>query len=208
MPLVSIDIIGNECKVGLWKIEEDEDTLYALRPLSPSEKADIITLKNNKKRRQRLAYRVLLKQMLQRDFSLSYGENGKPYLEKEDIHLSVSHSGDYATVILSTTDKVGIDIEKISERMPALASHFLSPTEMQTIDIQNIELLHMYWGTKECLYKMYSEMQPLFSEHLSLKAFDSQHDSQTTAYIQINDFHAEHTIFFRKIENYMLVVGC
>ncbi|MDY0016080.1 MAG: 4'-phosphopantetheinyl transferase superfamily protein, partial [Bacteroidales bacterium] len=106
------------------------------------------------------------------------------------------------------TQKVGIDIEEISQRMPLLASRFLTAKEMKEIDLQNSKLLHVYWGAKECLYKIYADTHILFSEHLSLLPFDIEKDSQTTAYIDFNKLHAQHKVIFRSVDNYMLVIVC
>lgn len=205
MPLLWTENIDNVGTIGLWKIEEDEDTLLHLRPISKEEETHILHLKAKKKRKQRLAYRILLQEILQKDFLIRYDVNGKPFLEGEKLHLSVSHSGEYAAVFISPIHLVGIDIEKIRGNMPTLASHFLSKIEMKEIDTQNNELLHIYWGAKECLYKMYSDLKPLFSEHLSLQTFNPSVIQHTTAYISINDFKAKHLVYFRKIENTMLV---
>ncbi len=207
MPLLWIENIDNVGTIGLWKIDEDEQTLFGLRPVLTEEKEQLLALKADTKRRHRLAYRILLQEIIKKNFSLYYDDTGKPFIEGENVHLSVSHSGDYAAVILSPTQLVGIDIEKIREHMPSLASRFLSPTEMGEIDLQNKELLHIYWGAKECLYKMYSDKEPLFSEHLSLQKFNPSQSQHTTAHITLPDFKAEHTIYFRKIDTYMLVYG-
>lgn len=208
MPLVLLEDISPNTTFGIWKITEDETMLLSLRPLPPEEKEHILNLKNNRKRKQRLAYRVLLQQILKRDYCLTYAADGKPMLHKENLYLSVSHSGDYAAAIVSATQKVGIDIEEVSQRMPLLASRFLTAKEMKEIDLQNSKLLHVYWGAKECLYKIYADTHILFSEHLSLLPFDIEKDSQTTAYIDFNKLHAQHKIIFQSVDNYMLVIVC
>ena len=205
MPLYFIETIKSIGILGVWKIEEDENTLLRLRPIPENEKTQIEELKNEKKRCHRLAYRVLLKEILKKDFTIIYDENGKPYIKENKLFLSVSHSGNYVAVIISPTHKIGIDIERISNRMSALASRFLTSGEMQTIDLQNIESLHVYWGAKECLYKMYSDNKPIFNEQLSIQSFDITKDQQTTAYIKMHNFTATHQVCFRRIEDYMLV---
>ncbi|NLJ82287.1 MAG: 4'-phosphopantetheinyl transferase superfamily protein [Bacteroidales bacterium] len=205
MPLIGLENIENIGTLGLWKIKESEEILLKLRQLPAKEKEEINSLKNSKKRRQRLAYRILLKEILQKDFTLSYNTQGKPFIDNETLYFSVSHSDEYAAVLLSHTHLVGVDIEKISQRMPALASRFLTPKEMNEIDLQNIDLLHIYWGAKECLYKMYSEKTPLFSKHLTLKKFDILKQNHSIAHLSMEDLKAEYRLFFRKIEDYMLV---
>ncbi|MDD2621832.1 MAG: 4'-phosphopantetheinyl transferase superfamily protein [Bacteroidales bacterium] len=205
MPLCFIEEIGAVGSFGVWKIEEDESTLCSLRSLPPDEKEHMVALKNPKKRLHRLAYRVLLQSMLKVEFSILYDQNGKPFLKNQSYNLSVSHSKDYAAVFISPTHPVGIDVEQINERMPALASRFLSPNELKTIDLQNIELLHLYWGGKECLYKMYSERKPLFEQHLSIEYVDIKTSNYTRAHIHMDDYKATHQLYFRKIGDYMLV---
>lgn len=205
MPLCFIEEINSTGTLGIWKIEEDENTLLHMRPMPSSEKEHIEALKNEKKRRQRLAYRVLLQNILKQDFILTYNREGKPYFENRNDYVSISHSKDYAAVFVSKIQAVGIDIEKISERIPTLASRFLNSKEVNSLDLNNLDLLHIYWGAKECLYKMYSDKKPLFDQHLSLETFDIIKSKQTKAYIKMQDFSAEHQLAFRKINDYMLV---
>lgn len=205
MPLCFVEEIGAVGKLGVWKIEEDENTLLRMRPLPASEKEHIDVLKNEKKRRQRLAYRVLLQNLLKQDFILTYNSEGKPFFKNRQDFVSISHSKDYAAVFVSNIQAVGIDIEKISERMPMLASRFLNSKEENALDLNNLDLLHIYWGGKECLYKMYSDKKPLFDQHLSLETFDIIKSKHTKAYIKMEDFNAEHQLAFRKINDYMLV---
>lgn len=205
MPLCFIEEISLVGTLGVWKIEENENTLLRMRSLPPIEKGHIETLKNEKKRRQRLAYRILLQNILKQEFILTYDTAGKPSFVNRKDYVSVSHSKDYAAVFISPNLPIGIDIEQLSKRMPALASRFLSSSEVNSLDLNNLDLLHVYWGGKECLYKMYSNKKPLFDQHLSLETFDIIKSKQTKAYIKMQDFSAEHQLAFRKINNYMLV---
>lgn len=206
MPISLVEVIKGVGKWGIWEITEDEDTLLTLYSLSDTDKLYFDTIKNGKKRTQGLAYRVLLRHLLEQDISIVYNSKGKPFLENNTAHISVSHSGKYASAFVSPTHLVGIDIEKISERMPALASRFLTPLEMNTVNLKDSQLLHVYWGAKECLYKMYSDKEPLFSEHLLLQAFDF-YNPQKSSFISIktHDFEQKHRLFYKEIDGYMLV---
>ncbi len=66
--------------------------------------------------------RTLLKKAVLKEYgidtsamTIEFGDYGKPYFaERPDIHFSISHSGEYAAVVLSESE-VGIDIQKVVE---------------------------------------------------------------------------------------------
>jgi len=194
-------------EVSLWKTTETEDDLLSLRRLSKSEQSHLQLLKNPQKRLHWLSYRILLKEMLGGDFEMAYSENGKPVLISPKKFLSVSHSKDFAAIFLSDTQEIGIDIEKITDRIQKLFPRFLSPTEQQNSNLSDSVLLHLYWGAKEAVYKQFSQYRLLFAEQIQIAAIDME-KQQAVAKIQTADFQTETRIFFRIINDYMLVGSC
>ena len=84
---------------------------------------------------------------LLRSFSLStdlkgltYDEHGKPQLG--DLHISFSHSGNFAAVALSTECPVGIDIEVMGERVGRLYQRFLNEEELAECNTSDLSQLH------------------------------------------------------------------
>ena len=137
---------------GIWKIEESTETLLSLL-------VDTVELLEFKKHtrsesriRERVATRVLLKELLGEEVQINYTPSGKPSLRNKNIHLSISHTRGYAAVALSMYTVLGIDIEYISNRVKRVESMFIN--EDESIDTSNeIQHLLLHWSAKESMYK-------------------------------------------------------
>ena len=76
----------------------------------------------------------------------------------QKIHISISHTRDYAAVAYSTAGPIGLDIERISDRVERIAHRFTSTDEAAYIDTHGQQDRPMYhlinWSAKETLYKL------------------------------------------------------
>jgi phosphopantetheinyl transferase len=107
------------------------------------------------KRLQHLAGRFLL-QYLFPDFPyelIQLADTRKPYLPDEQYHFSISHCGDYAAAIVSSRNRVGVDVEIPVEKIERIKDKFLSDGEKSEWGIVNSEKL-----------KVKSETVPTFDE--------------------------------------------
>ena len=206
MPQFFSEKISEIGTVYVWKITETEAQLLSMRMLSQSEQSHLQLLKNPQKRLHWLAYRVLLKEVLGTDFELNYLDDGKPELVFPKRFLSVSHSKDFVTVFLSETHPVGVDIEKISDRIQQVVPKFLKETEQQNSDLSDSSLLHCYWGAKEAVYKLFHRQRLLFAEQIQIDSINFA-EQTARASIQTDCFQAKVRLIYRNIEDYMLVCG-
>ncbi|MDR1182769.1 MAG: 4'-phosphopantetheinyl transferase superfamily protein [Bacteroidales bacterium] len=204
MPLYLTENIHHIGVFSLWKLTENEEELLQMKTLSPEEKDYFLTITNGKRKKEWLTNRILLRHLLGENFSLNYLPDGKPVLSAPAFFVSISHSENFVAVFVSKHKEVGIDIERVRTNMESLKHKFLLPEECQRINPSDNLLLHLYWGAKEAMYKMYSSLHPLFTEHLSLSRIDRQ---QKTAIGEIkkDDFHKTVNILFREIEDNLLV---
>ena len=204
MPLYLTENIKNIGTFALWQLTESEEELLSLRPLSEQEDNEFSFLKNSKRRKEWLTIRILLQHLTGGNFLLNYLPNGKPLLQEPKLFLSISHSENFVAVFISKNKEVGIDVEKFRKNINLLKNKFLCPEELSQIDVSDEMLLHIYWGAKEAMYKMYSFYHPLFTEHLSVQYVDYQ---KYTAIGKIEKENLKKTvkILFRRIENNILV---
>lgn len=98
----------------------------------------------------------------------------KPYLSNEAYHFSISHCNDYAAAIVSSTHRVGVDIELVKPQISAIRTKFLSEEEWTKIrrGFQGMEeelMLTMAWSSKEAMYKWYGYGGVDFKKHMILK---------------------------------------
>ena len=119
MPRVefSIPIAGSDCRIGLWKMTESEEELYAGVPELIRYRHVVCNMKSSARRLEFLCVRSLLMDMMG-------GMHGKPYLECGK-NISISHTRGYVAVILSDNSDVAIDIEYMDERVCRIADRFL-----------------------------------------------------------------------------------
>jgi 4'-phosphopantetheinyl transferase EntD len=114
---------------------------------------DILSIKADVKKQEKLAVRVLLKGLLGEEKQICYYDTGRPYLEDSSYYISISHTKGYVAIALDRANKVGIDIEQFSDKVRRVRSKFISDREY--IDPQQ-ELLHLllHWSAKESIYKI------------------------------------------------------
>ena len=170
MPLFYQQDINQSTKLGVWKIEEPEDFFLASVPLQSN-------ITHPHKRLQHLAGRFLLL-FLFPDFphsEIEIADTRKPYLPDEQYHFSISHCGNYAAAIVSSIDRVGVDIELITNRVEKIKHKFLNAKELcfvsnHSVD-QHIPLLTLLWSTKEAMFKWWGNGDVDFSEVLLIEEF-------------------------------------
>ena len=204
MPLHLIREINNIGLFSVWKLTETEEELLSLRALSAEETECLSNLKAERRRIEWLASRILLQRLFAENIKITYLPNGKPMLVQPNCFFSLSHSKDFVAVIISRNKEVGIDIEKIRNNIDALKDKFLSTEELKTIDTSDNLLLHLYWGAKEAMYKIYSSSQPLFTEHLSLKNINMAAQKSIGIYSK-DDVCKTVNLAFEQIEDNLLV---
>jgi phosphopantetheinyl transferase len=165
MPIFFQQDIDADTRMGIWKIEEAESFFDV--PLQRS-------ITHPHKRLQHLAGRFLLRHLFP-EFPLDLiqlADTRKPFLEGEAFHFSISHSGDYAAAIVSRVNRVGVDIEKVSEKVAAISHKFLSERDTEVLSeqlfLKKVELMTMTWSCKEAVFKWYGMGGVDFREHMQL----------------------------------------
>lgn len=173
--------INETTRLGVWQITEDESFFLAKVPLSRE-------ITHPHKRLQHLAGRYLL-QALFPDFPyelIRIADTRKPYLQDEAYHFSISHCGNTAAALVSSTFRVGVDVEEATPRIDRILKKFLHPEELDWLKSQNIDsvkdlqandpvstflLPTLLWSAKESVFKWYGSGQVDFSEHIRLNPF-------------------------------------
>src|SRR5438105_382426 len=112
MPIFFQQHINEHTRLGVWKIEEEES--FFLEKVVPRR-----NVTHPRKKLQHLAGRYLLKYLFP-EFPLELiriADTHKPFLEDEAFHFSISHCNDYAAVIVSRENRVGVDVEKVTDKI-------------------------------------------------------------------------------------------
>ncbi|HOZ84035.1 MAG TPA: 4'-phosphopantetheinyl transferase superfamily protein [Niabella sp.] len=150
-------------KLGIWKIEEEEDFFKQYVPI-------LRTVSHPHKKLQHLAGRFLLKYLFA-DFPshlIQIADTRKPFLPQEEFHFSISHCGDYAAAIVSSQHRVGIDIEIPTDKVMRVQHKFVSEQEHRSICPQSLKDFTMIWSAKESVFKWYGDGNVDFKNHIQL----------------------------------------
>jgi len=206
MPIVWSKNLAEKGKIAIWEISESEEELYNMLQLDEKEQQHFQTL-SLARQKQWLGSRVLLRTLLQTEqpIELNIDEHRKPFLNNFPFEISISHANHMAAVIIYEGKKVGIDIEKISERILKIKNKFLSTEELKLISSTNeLEQLHVCWGAKESLFKLYGKGSLPFIEGIKINAFEYSKTGQVAASIAIPAYHANFNVQYLKYEDFML----
>ncbi|HEX8023078.1 4'-phosphopantetheinyl transferase family protein [Mucilaginibacter sp.] len=199
--------IDDDTEFALWRIEEEAADLYGQLQLDQEEKDFVESLSNGKRHLHWLGTRVLLRKMLRTDeyIDCKVDEHGKPYLVNLPYHISLSHSFDYAAVMISKTHKVGIDIEQIKQKVERIANKFMRDEELAFISgPQKIEQLYVCWCAKEAVYKCNGQKEVSFADNIFLEPFQFEHHGVVNAQLNKKDTSIDYTVGYLQYENYMI----
>ena len=186
MPVVRMDVINENCLWGLWRITETADALQEQLNTNVYDAAHVETITHPAKITEALAVRLLAQHILSY-WQASYKGvckdiHDKPYLVNSTYQISLSHTHQYAAVIINRYQKVGIDIEFVKEKLAKVASKFLSVKELTDAG-SRLEKLCIYWCAKEALYKKNGLKQLSFKEHIFINPFLLAQEGTLTGHI-------------------------
>lgn len=208
MPVVFNKNIDDDTILAVWKIEETEAELLSGLQLKQHETDFISSLNNGKRLLHWLSTRVLLRTMLNTSeyIDCRMDDHGKPYLPDLDYHISLSHSYDYASVIIGKTKKVGVDIELIKHKIKSIKHKFLSDIELAQKQVgDNIDGLYVCWCAKEAIYKWNGRKGLEFKQDIHIKPFKLKNEGKLTALVDLPEGTRELTVqYFKTKDGYML----
>ena len=96
--------------------------------------------------------------------------NGKPNLVNIDGFISISHAADVAAIAISKKEEVGIDIEKMQEKITRIAPKFMLSEEIERSQGEHQVLdMYVHWCVREAVYKCYGRRQLDFRRHILLE---------------------------------------
>ena len=180
--------------IAIWHITETSNELYALLGM-PCYDAQLLAKKNESRRAEWLAVRLLVKELFGSECEVAYHPTGRPYLKNGAAHISISHTKSFAAVAYHHDAPIGMDIEYISSRVERIASRFTTPDEASYIDVHDEHARQMYhlinWSAKETLYKLFDS--PSMAEFKEVFHIASYALAECGA-MEATVFHAEKSV--------------
>ncbi len=191
--------------LGMWEIKEDYDTLVNLYGPDEDDIAKMDSFNNPHRKLEWLSVRILLKTLLGQQIKIVYNDMRKPFLKDQPYNISISHSKNLTSVLLSKTRKVGIDLEHMSHRISAIAHKFMNNKEKITTD-ENLEKYHLYihWCAKEALYKICDKQNINFKENLTITPFIPRKEGEIRGRVKNELIDDDFTIHFFRLNNYII----
>ena len=192
---------------AIWKIEETADELLVQLQLKEHERLYLDTLINGKRNLHWLSTRVLLRRMMDTNeyIDCQVDSSGKPYLSNFPHHISLSHSYDYAAVMVSRNKEVGIDIELVKNKIERIAHKFMSNEELRFVQSGNrTDYLYVCWCAKEAIYKLHGKKNISFLDHIKLSPFDYRAEGAFKAKLDIGTHSKEFRVHYEKFDGYMI----
>ena len=191
---------------AVWKTDETSEELLAMLSHKTWYLPFLEKVAKEGRRREWLACRVLLKQLLACETQVYYKESGAPFIAEEGVHISFSHTKGYVAVQVSTAEQpAGIDIEYLSDRVKKIQNRFVSPDEAQHISSENeANHLLLHWCAKETLFKLLDTEAVDFCKHLHLAPFDYALCGSIQAYETHSTHGKSFTLGYKMTEAYAM----
>lgn len=204
MSIASIERFNENAMLGLWLINETPEALLATLKLTSAERNTYETLRTDKRKKEWLACRNLLNEMIGQATEILKDADGKPFLVNSPYFISMSHSGDYACVYLSKNKNIGVDIQKFKPSISKGVDFFLHEDELKWIDIQDNALLHLVWSVKETAFKFAGDKNVDFRNDISLHPFLRNQNGAIEVSIISNKKLLKTSVAFSFFEDYVL----
>ena len=181
--LIEKHTYDNGLSVALWDIVETEEQLMSLLGNDDVVAEEIIAFTSTKRRLEYLASRCALNELIGEQQRVCYKENGAPCLADNSLNISISHTGHYALVATHPDKAVGIDIERIGDKVERVKHKFLSAEELKNIDARSSKIhLTILWAAKEALYKVMGVETVEFTEQIIIEPFTPYMEGEIIAH--------------------------
>jgi phosphopantetheinyl transferase len=192
--------------LGVWKIEEDLNTLLDLASLDIDEKKKYKSFSSNSRKLEFLSVRALLAELIGRDAKIVYNKNNKPFLKDGSRFISISHSHKLTSILLSTNEKVGIDLEYMSSNIAAIAFKFINRKEKVTKELEERRYhLYIHWCAKEALYKICDKEGISIRNNITIDPFLLKESGEITGHVNTNRINESFELYYSKYDNYAIV---
>ena len=192
--------------LGVWKIEEDLNTLFDLVSLDNDEKKKYKGFSSTSRKLEYLSVRALLAELIGKETKIVYNKNNKPFLSDGSRFISISHSHKLTSILLSTNEKVGIDLEYMSSNIAAIAFKFINVKEKVSKEIEERRYhLYIHWCAKEALYKICDKEGISIRNNITIEPFVVGEAGEIKGRVHTNKINESFDLFYSRYDNYAIV---
>jgi 4'-phosphopantetheinyl transferase len=205
MGLIVNKLVAVDCHLGIWEIKEDYPTLFNRVKLSDDEIVTLDKFQSHQRKLEWLSVRVLINEILEKECLIVYNAERKPFLADNSHNISISHSRNLTSVLVSKNRKVGIDLEYISHQIHNISHKFINENEVISQDPVD-ERLHLYihWCAKEALYKICDKQDINFKQNLTIEPFNVNKEGNITGIVHNRFGHEKFEMNYFTIDGYVV----
>ena len=153
----------------------------------------------------RNALQLLLQQ---NPLTLEKDVNGKMQHPSANKYLSLSHCTGWA-IAVEADCAIGVDIQTYSSKLERIATKYIPMEQLKTLKAtpNYQDYLHLHWGIKEALFKLYGKGQLDYKKHLLIEPFEVHTKGQLSAKICKAGVSISCHIDYVKAEDYYLCIA-
>ena len=183
MPLYkSIPLPGG--LLAVWQITETSEEMISGFSNDELKGTFFQNIQYEKRKIEWLAIRALLKEVIGQNFEIWYTKAGKPMISHPDYKfISISHSRNFASVVVDKKSSVGIDIESINRNYAAIKNKFLSEIELEKVNDDSFQQC-LYWCAKEAIFKLVDDEGIDFRKQIQIEDFNPGEDVFTAQFLK------------------------
>ena len=179
--------------IAVWEITESfEDLNIKLY------QNEINKFKSTKRKLEYICTRLLLN-VIDEKLKISYNKYGAPILNNNK-YISISHTTKLIAIVISK-NKVGADLELISQKLLKIKSRFISNNDNVASNKENLTLA---WSAKECVFKWHQKGNINFKEDIQINKIIQNPNFEIYTKFQ----NQELILNYEEINNHFLVYFC
>ncbi len=206
MGCITKHYLNKETVIGVWKIEEDLETLLTMVEMSPEDLKRYKVFRSNSRKIEFLSVRALLAEMLGREARIVYNKNNKPFIKDGSHFISITHSYKLTAILISRDERVGIDLEYMRVNINAFASKFLNKREKITKRwADRTYHLYIHWCAKEAIYKICDKEGINIVNDITIEPFDVKESGEIKGSVSNERINDRFTLFYSRYDNYTIV---
>ena len=205
MPLYLHKELENGNRLAVWQAVESVEELLERAGLCEEDRQTLDSFRLESRKKEWLAVRVLVKELLGDGVPIHYKKSGAPYFKDIDMQIGISHSNGFAGVALSP-HRTSLDMEKATPRIERVYQRFVNDSEMEFIPHeQRIEYYNLIWCAKETLFKLLDRRDVVFKENLNVKPLKMEKEGIVSAGVSFPDLRCEVTMGYEVMPDFTLV---
>lgn len=157
MGTVFFEVKTDDYHIAFKKCEKENE--LAPEELTEKEQLRLSKINATTRKSEWLTTRGILRNYLHISNEIDYLPSGKPFLKNSRRQIAITHSKGIAGIMIANAGKIAIDCELIHEKPYKLLRRFASQTEIDAINPDfRFEQATILWCAKECVYKLYSDI--------------------------------------------------